>query len=51
MLIFGRINCFLCLCGQITAHYSVLVTTYGLEKNEYSSKFQKVLTMDDLFRF
>ena len=30
---------------------SVLVTTYGLERNEYSSKFQKVVTMDDLFRF
>lgn len=29
---------------------SVLVTTYGLERNEYSSKFQKVVTMDDLFR-
>ena len=30
---------------------SVLVTTYGLERNEYSSKFQKVVTMDDLFSF
>ena len=30
---------------------SVLVTTYGLDRNEYSSKFQKVVTMDDLFRF
>ena len=28
---------------------SVLVTTYGLERNEYSNKFQKVVTMDDLF--
>ena len=30
---------------------TVLVTTYGLERNEYSGKFQKVVTMDDLFRF
>ena len=28
---------------------SVLVTTYGLERNDYSGKFQKVLTMEDLF--
>lgn len=30
---------------------TVLVTTYGLERNEYSGKFQKTVTMDDLFRF
>lgn len=29
---------------------SVLITTYGLKKNEYSSRFQKVLTLEDLFR-
>ena len=28
---------------------SVLVTTYGLERNDYSGRFQKVLTMEDLF--
>lgn len=28
---------------------SVLITTYGLKRNEYSSRFQKVITMDDLF--
>lgn len=28
---------------------SVLITTYGLKKNEYSSRFQKVLTLKDLF--
>ena len=28
---------------------SVLVTTYGIERNEYSNRFQKVVTMDDLF--
>ncbi|MGN0188344.1 MAG: ATP-binding protein [Candidatus Cryptobacteroides sp.] len=30
---------------------NVLITTYGLKRNEYSSRFQKVVTMDDLFRF
>ena len=30
---------------------SVLITTYGLERNNYSNRFQKVVTMDDLFRF
>lgn len=29
---------------------SVLITTYGLKKNEYSSRFQKVVTLEDLFR-
>jgi hypothetical protein len=28
---------------------SVLVTTYGLEKNEYSGKFQNVVTMEELY--
>ena len=30
---------------------SVLITTYGIERNDYSGKFQKVVTMEDLFRF
>lgn len=29
---------------------SVLITTYGLNRNEYAGKFQKVITMEDLFR-
>ena len=29
---------------------SVLITTYGLKRNEYSSRFQKVITLEDLFR-
>ena len=29
---------------------SVLITTYGLHRNEYSGKIQKVITMDDLFQ-
>ncbi len=28
---------------------SVLITTYGLKMNEYSGRFQKVITLDDLF--
>ena len=28
---------------------SVLVTTYGIERNEYSNRFQKVVTMEELF--
>lgn len=30
---------------------SVLITTYGLARNEYSSAYQSVVTLDDLFRF
>ena len=26
-----------------------LITTYGLKENTYSSRFQKVITMDNLF--
>ncbi len=29
---------------------SVLITTYGVEKNEYTGRFQKVVTMEDLFK-
>ena len=32
------------------AIHPVIVTTYGLTRNEYSSKIQKVITMDDLFQ-
>lgn len=31
------------------AIHPVIVTTYGLAKNEYSSKIQRVITLDDLF--
>ena len=31
------------------AIHPVIVTTYGLAKNEYSSKIQNVITMDKLF--
>ena len=29
---------------------SVLITTYGLQRNDYSGKFQKVITLEDLFQ-
>ena len=29
---------------------SVLVTTYGVKRNEYASRFDKVVTMEDLFQ-
>ena len=29
---------------------TVLITTYGLKRNEYSSRFQKVITLEDLFK-
>ena len=28
-----------------------LVTTYGLKMNLYSNRMQRVITMDDLFKF
>lgn len=30
--------------------HSTLITTYGLTKNEYSSAYQNVITLEDLFR-
>ena len=39
---------------EITKHekpvISVLITTYGLIRNEYAGKFQKVITMEELFQ-
>jgi len=29
--------------------HQVLITTYGLDRNEYATRFQNVVTMDDLF--
>lgn len=29
--------------------HSTLITTYGLDKNEYSGDFQQVITLDNLF--
>lgn len=35
--------------GNTKPVISVLVTTYGIERNEYSGRFQKVMTLEDLF--
>ena len=32
------------------AIHPVIVTTYGLSTNEYSSRIQRVITLDDLFQ-
>lgn len=36
--------------GNTKPVISVLVTTYGIERNEYSGRFQKVVTMQELFQ-
>ena len=33
-----------------TSVRSTLVTSFGLKRNEYSSAFSNVITLDDLFR-
>lgn len=38
------------ISGQLKPIISVLITTYGLQRNEYAGKFQKVITLEDLFR-
>ena len=38
------------IIGSNKTVMSVLVTTYGLKRNEYSSRFDKVITMEDLFQ-
>ncbi len=37
------------LSPKVVIH-NVLITTYGLKYNEYSGFFDKVITMDDLFK-
>ena len=37
------------MIGKKCSIMSVIITTYGLKKNEYSYRFQKVVTMEDLF--
>lgn len=36
--------------GKKKSVHSVLVTTYGLVRNEYSDRFDSVITMEDLFQ-
>ena len=45
----GRIQRTKEFTGNSKPVISVLVTTYGIERNEYSNRFQKVVTMEELF--
>jgi hypothetical protein len=38
------------IIGDKKTVMSVLLTTYGLKRNEYASRFDKVVTMEDLFQ-
>ena len=45
----GRIQRTMEFTGNSKPVISVLVTTYGIERNEYSNRFQKVVTMEESF--
>ena len=45
----GRIQRAMEFTGNSKPVISVLITTYGIERNEYSNRFQKVVTMEELF--
>lgn len=45
-----RTNALAAILSKRTAIHSTLITTFGLKYNEYSDAFQKVITLDDLFR-
>ena len=45
----ARINLLLQHLSRKTAIHPILITTYGLEYNEYSSDFMHTITLDDLF--
>lgn len=38
------------IVGNKKTVMSVLVTTYGLKRNEYASRFDRIVTMEDLFQ-
>jgi hypothetical protein len=38
------------IVGNRKTVMSVLVTTYGLKRNEYASRFDRIVTMEDLFQ-
>ena len=38
------------IVGNKKTVMSILVTTYGLKRNEYASRFDKIVTMEDLFQ-
>ena len=45
-----RVRVFRSTNGIRQAIHPVLVTTYGLVNNQYSSAFQNVVTLKDLFK-
>ena len=44
-----RTNLLLEHLSRKTAIHPILITTYGLEYNEYSNDFMHTITLDDLF--
>ena len=38
------------IIGNKKTVMSILVTTYGLKKNEYATRFDRTVTMEDLFQ-
>ena len=38
------------IIGKGKTVMSVLITTYGLKRNEYASRFDRIVTMEDLFQ-
>lgn len=50
-IIMNRIDNIIKLFKNRRSVTSVLITTYGLKKNEYASRFQKVITLEDLFTY
>lgn len=45
-----RLQTFLDVMRPKSSVHNTLITTYGLRENEYSGRFQNVITLDDLFR-
>lgn len=46
---FSRQNMLYEILPKKMSIHSVLVTTFGLKRNEYSDVFQNVITLEDLF--
>lgn len=47
----GRVRAIMDKTPKKTSVRSILITTYGIKKNKYSSVFSNVVSLDDLFRF
>ena len=45
----NKVHDFRAVTGSRSAIHPVLVTTYGLKRNSYSSAFQAVVTAEELF--